>query len=553
MLHIKTDYLSNNKEFIFETNTQVANNYKDNDAELLRNWYEHQDNLNEILLEECAIKVKEIVSTYINEQAQKNKDKINKDLLDEALSIFNSLKQDDWSEFVKLIKWRFASVDSDIEFSSTIESIESLILQLPSPIEISKDNRTIIFGVLYKEVSLKSSEENPENRNLSRENLELLLLALGTEKDKWYAKVYEEWREINEINVFHIGEFFEILDASRYCRWNNSLNLHDGQWINLLSFFIFKISIHKKFQPLAIYEYLWLKYRPDYNHYKEPIGDLLGCEDLVRTYLKDFEAFENAKELEDAHNVLTIAFTAKMADKVNLNHREIIYWFRSLYRTINQRIKTTVNPNEKCHYLEELGTFLLFASQFRQRTIDEVLSPFNEILTIIDQAHLYHAAQLSDRVNKYIKMFISINPERNKEIIQALESFSEKLDVHVQKRDGKYNTAKKQVERGISYLQSNDPSLILKALSYFHNAKDLYHQEETIEGNVLALINIAQLYNSVGMNFAAKYYAMGAAWVSLQTKPKDLLQRNIQTLALTFYADFKQGAWLSAIVDFFYT
>jgi len=65
MLHVKTDYLLTKKEFIFEANTNVAANYKDNDAKLLRDWVVNQFNPSEELLKECSEKVKSIVSKYI--------------------------------------------------------------------------------------------------------------------------------------------------------------------------------------------------------------------------------------------------------------------------------------------------------------------------------------------------------------------------------------------------------------------------------------------------------------------------------------------------------
>jgi len=55
MLHVKTDYQSLEKEFVFEANTSVAQNREGNDAELLRNWNKHQGNLSEDLDRECAI------------------------------------------------------------------------------------------------------------------------------------------------------------------------------------------------------------------------------------------------------------------------------------------------------------------------------------------------------------------------------------------------------------------------------------------------------------------------------------------------------------------
>lgn len=47
MLSIKSDYNDFTKEFIFETNTKVATQYTDNDAELLKEWVDNQHNLTE--------------------------------------------------------------------------------------------------------------------------------------------------------------------------------------------------------------------------------------------------------------------------------------------------------------------------------------------------------------------------------------------------------------------------------------------------------------------------------------------------------------------------
>src|SRR5690606_3723193 len=50
--------------------------------------------------------------------------------------------------------------------------------------------------------------------------------------------------------------------------------------------------------------------------------------------------------------------------------------------------------------------------------------------------------------------------------------------------------------------------------------------------------------------FAAKYYALGGVWVSINNGDKKLLKRIADSLALVFYSDFKQGSWLSAISSF---
>jgi hypothetical protein len=52
------------------------------------------------------------------------------------------------------------------------------------------------------------------------------------------------------------------------------------------------------------------------------------------------------------------------------------------------------------------------------------------------------------------------------------------------------------------------------------------------------------------MNLAAKYYALGAAWVSIHKGDRKLLKRIADAFGIVFYADFKQGAWMNAIVSF---
>lgn len=115
MLHVKSDYSNLDKEFVFEANTTIAKKYLDNEAELLREWYINQNSIPNELLNRCSNKVKEIVSEYVQDQAKVLKDKVDAGTIEEALSIFKGLKQKDWNDFTKRIKWRFLNVDSETE------------------------------------------------------------------------------------------------------------------------------------------------------------------------------------------------------------------------------------------------------------------------------------------------------------------------------------------------------------------------------------------------------------------------------------------------------
>ncbi|MDB5226453.1 MAG: hypothetical protein JWN78_646 [Bacteroidota bacterium] len=548
MLHTKTDYKDFDKQFIFETNAKIAGKYKDNDAQLLKEWFENQESPTAELLSRCTAKVKEIVSNYVNDTAARLGDKIDKTIIAEAQNALKELSDEEWERFTKLIKWRFANTTPEEEFTDTISRIESLILSLP--FDFDKEDIEAIFGILYKEVSLVSSNEKPEDRGLTIDRLRFLILNSNSQKDKWYAEVYEKWKDA-DITYFNIGQFQEILNAAQYCRRKKYLSSHNNFWIELLNKFIEEIDVTDYFKKQAVYEYVWLRFNSTTN-YKEVKGNLKGDEERIRYYFKDFSEFTSAKELEDAHSLLQIIWTAKILDKTDLTDEEIEQWMESLQAEIVRQLDNTTNPNEICHLYELIATHALFEKESGKRvyTINEIITFFEKILENIDSAIYYNASTLSTRINQYISLFIQIDSRNNLELIKALEEFSEKLDPIVQKREGEHLSARKQVERGANYIETNEPELLLKALFYFHKAKDLWNHEETLEGFFLSLVNISQLYLSLGMNFAAKYYALCGFWVSQQNK--ELYERMPDALGFVFLSDYKQGAWMTAFSDFYF-
>jgi hypothetical protein len=68
MLYVKGDYAFDQIEFYFETNASiVGRDVKGNDADLLRQWYNEQNNISDKLLTAIALRVKKILDEYIQE------------------------------------------------------------------------------------------------------------------------------------------------------------------------------------------------------------------------------------------------------------------------------------------------------------------------------------------------------------------------------------------------------------------------------------------------------------------------------------------------------
>lgn len=544
MLHIKSDYDDFNKEFVFETNSTIAKKYLNNDAEILRDWFENQSTLNNRKLKIYSKKVKEIVTEYIKQQ----KGKIDENVFKDAIDILKKIKNPFWHNFTKTIRWQFIGTSPEEEFTSLKHKIEELIFQLPY--EIDKNDLKQVFGVLLENIFIKVTETDYEKRKLTSDELENIILNIGSEEDKWYSKRYEYYKELESIEEFRIGEFYEILDLVNYCRRKKYLHRHKNLWNSFVIYYSRNESLNAVFRRKAIYEMIFLNnefYEVDYEKLDSrirPVGSLVGYENDIRYYFIDFVDFKSALDLENAQIILNIVFGAVENKKVEISHSELRAWLVKIYRKINQKLLIEKDVNERCDLLEQKGNLLLGINRLRKNSNIEFIQYFEQILDLADNAPLFKLSQFGDRIEKYIKMHLNIDPNDEMSIINALENFSEKLFPLVNKREGKSQLAKLQITRGYSYLKTNEPFNLLKALDYFHKAKDNYLQEDTIEGYILALLNIAQLYNAIGMHFAAKYYALGAYRMSIN---KEFLKLTEKSLAMLFYSDYKQGSWFMAI------
>lgn len=429
-----------------------------------------------------------------------------------------------------------------------IEQIILLISTLPYPID-KKDYSTTLAR-LYFEVAQKSIANDPEKRVLTNDLLDTIILSIGDTDERWYAELYEKWKNAVSISHFFVGEFYEVITAANYCRWHNYLSAHDHLWIRLLEGYIHLGETLPFFTRKAIYELLWLQLRPSHRSYK-PKGSLVGLEDKIRHYFGQLNELDSPQEFDEAVSLLSIVKSSLIFNKVEITEEELKFWLNELDQSLKKSISTANSITDKCYLLEILGFYQINLNEgFAEvESFNKGVKYFKEIIPLLDEANLYAVSRLSGRINSIIQILIKVENPESEKFINILETFSIELQPHVQKREGKHKAAKTFVDRGITYLDRQEPKYKLKALSYFHKAKDLWQQEETLEGHYLALINISQLYLSVSMNFAAKYYALGALWICINSNKPTLIKRIYEAFAFLIHADYRQGAWISLIYD----
>lgn len=544
MLFVKGEYKFDNQQFIFETNADIARKYKDNDAELLKKWREHQGSLDPKLLKKCADKVKSIVFKYSESANEGVKDLVLLEKIKAAKLILTELPDEVWERFARTIKWNFSDISAEKAVEEVIERINRCISKLENP--IAQQNEEIVFARLYYAVSERSIQIEGEDRKLNAALLDQLLLDSGDEEDKWYNKDYQVWSKVTTITSFRTAEFLKVLNSSFYCRYAGYLKHHWKTWATLLKQYIDLPDIPKFHKQKAIYELIWTTLRPQM--LAAPDGTLEGMETHIRNYFDVFEDFSDVESLEDASALVGVVQGTAAYGKVDISEEEISYWRERILQKTIQKIDQVKDPNQICYY-HAIAALLILHNTINPESeiiMDDTFVHLDEILKLLESATQYDVKEFSNRLTSFIKILITL--EHEIEEIERLEEFTDKLMPVVAKKSSDHDLAKVYVDRGVKYLHTTEPKSVLRAINYFHKAKTLWRHDHTRDGHILVLINISQLYLLIGCNFAAKYYALTAARHATFDSAHN--HRISDAFAMILNADFKEGAWISCLEDF---
>jgi hypothetical protein len=542
-LFVKKDYTSDTVQFVFETNAAISRAYADNNAELLQNWRDNQDNINTTLLKKCADKVKSIIKAYAQQADKGIKDSQLLAKIAEAKLELDKVTDDVWEEFVKRIRWEFSDIPADQAIEKIITNINDQISQTEFP--AANTDKESVFARLYYAVSEKSIQKDPDDRKLDNALLDSILLDTGDDRDKEYNKDYQAWSTVSEIKYFRPSEFYQVVNLANYCRHADHLGHHDTMWIDLLKKYIALNETPPRNKQKAIYELLWVSIR--LKMLEEPKGTLIGLEDYIRQYFINVTNFDDHEALGDAAALIGIVEGSVAFGKAYIDLTEIKNWRKDLVEKVQRAITEAKDENQKC-YLHEIAAELLLHHAIHSRALvfDDAFVHFDAILASLDRATLYNVNRLSNRINSFINILISLENMINE--IERLEEFADKLMPYAAKTSNDHDMAKTYVARGVKYLESTERVSILRALDFFHKARTLWRNDQTKGGYILALLNISQLYATIGSNLAAKYYALSAARHA--TEDEDEHKRICDAFALVLLSDFQQGAWVSCLEDF---
>lgn len=540
MLYVKGEYTFDELEFVFESNADIADKRKGNNAELLKKWHANQENLSDDLLGRIAPIVQDILEKYVADRVASAK-AAEKSEMQKAALAFDKLTDDDIAEFVRKIKWSFSDVEPDVALAEVRNKVMLLAQSLPFP--GAKENVGMVVWRLHYEIWHRATQTAVEDKVLDNSLLDRLVLQVGSKEDKEYEIIYSSW-EHSQLKSFFPGEFYEIVDASEFCRSNKHLIGHDEIWKRLLAFYVQTAGVPSKVKRKAIYELCLLCLRNDLETFQSQ-GTLDGLEQHIKTYFFGFPF--NIDEISDALTLLTMISIAQLSGLVKLYEDEISEWYARLEQNIETLQGTVKNAGDLCTLLEVKGHFKYLTNNF---DADLLKDEFEKIIPLLEEADTFSILGFFDRLNVIVEQSIKLGGHNREKTVEVFQELSERVEPFAIKREGNFKMAKRHINLGYTYLQTSDPKFLLKAIEEFHKAKNLYRACESMEGYVLALLNIGQVYMAAEMLFAAKYYVLCGIWRIIQSNRPELDKRLADAMTLLLATDFRAGAWLSVLDDF---
>lgn len=547
MLFVKGDYMFDDVSFLFETNSGVAKETRGNDGDLLKEWWQNQDAMSDDLISRCRTRVKAIIDNYITESYAKQMTAEAKADLQQAKNIYDQLAEEIWDKFIHSIKWQFDEIEQKDAIPLLLSEVEALVSQLPLPIK--SDRVSTYISILHFEIAQRTAQADEEKRILTNELLDILLLNDGSERDRWYADIYQRWLPVKEIKHFNVGAFYEVINAARHCRWELYETNHAALWLQLLKKYIELPETIVVCRRKAIYEYLFLLISPDPNT-GAPKGTIGDQQEWVRYYFSEFEHRNSVADVEEDITLLQIIQTHQLLNEGFLHEDEIQRWAKTIEQFTAENIGHPRDADELCQLYELKGHYSFHLNPLvpLKEKIEAGLQTYRLIIPLLKDTNIYSISRLSDQLSQILNMLIRHGIEGD--TIEPIEKFITEIEDYASKTGKQHNAAHNLVERGVLYIKNPSSKNFLKALDCFHKAKNLWYLSETKEGFILALINIAQLYSALGMNLAAKYYGLCGVWASIHFGDQATFKRISDSYAMVFHADFQQGAWMCTLDDF---
>ncbi len=341
-------------------------------------------------------------------------------------------------------------------------------------------------------------------------------------EDPWYELTAAAWHgDSTPLPTF--AAFAELKSATRYAIESPDHRQDLPFWLSKLETFV-SGDVLPPLRYRAIYEIAVASLRG--------LATLEGLEERLRSYFGGVATPGFAAELEDASVLVTACLGAACQHAIAVPLEEIQGWHDSLVVEVDRRLTEETDPGRKCELLVVRG-YLELTRETTAPTerVPAAVSLWAEAAELAGQAPLFPLQRFSDRMAEFIPV-IGDDP--------GYEALVQRIDGLMADRFGEFVAARNALQRAHTF---HDRGQVLRAISELHEARIRWFAHETLHESVLATMFISASFLELGLTFAAKYYALVAAYLSFGQDDEPVREQLPLALVLAAGCAYEQGDW----------
>lgn len=346
-------------------------------------------------------------------------------------------------------------------------------------------------------------------------------------REEWYGEVFDRWQQQDVFPPTH-GVFTELKGAVRQATAVGQASDIEF-WIERLRRFAGSDDAPTRLRRAAMYEIFVASLMG--------LGSLVGQEGALHEFFEEVEELDDPIELSDASVLLMFILGARQRELVLIDPAELLDINRRISARADHILGEERSRAERAILLHVQG-FLAIQPNLTSEPLEPVDAPgaldhWLEAVALAKETPVFPVRVLSDQISIIAPLIAS--ESRYRELI-------DEIDALVAERMGQAAAGEKCRDRAVALHESGQ---ILRALDELHQAKIDWFGGDTLRGSLLAMLFIGRLYSSLGLDLAAKYHFLAAAYGAANAGDPSLLDLVPAGLLGAADADYQRGAWRS--------
>jgi hypothetical protein len=344
--------------------------------------------------------------------------------------------------------------------------------------------------------------------------------------DDWYATLRTQWSNPSNRHITY-ASFQAVKRATRSLLTHTDRQADVTLWIDCLR--IYRDGSDPRLADMARYEIAVVSERIK--------SSMSGLDDDIRGFFSRALSSSDPTRLIDANCLLQYATVANLRGTTQVTVDELKEVRVKLQQRAKQLLDDAESATELCVALD-LAANVQVAMEPGLRTPPDPAPAFqlwNRIADLVDRAPLFPLQELTDRLVQWLPLLVD-RPE--------YEPLMAKLDAAVAQRTGRFAAANNCAARA---KRLSEDGRLVQAIRELNRAKIDWFSSETLPLALGSMLLVARHYSSLGLVFAAKYYALAVAYLALPGDNQRVKPLIARSLFLAAECDYTSGAWLQAL------